>query len=32
MKKRFKLLKGDNLITLKNIPDNSIDSIVTDRI
>ena len=30
MTKKFKLLKGDNLITLKKIPDNSIDSIVTD--
>ena len=30
MKKQFKLLKGNNLETLKQIPDNSIDSIVTD--
>jgi site-specific DNA-methyltransferase (adenine-specific) len=30
MKKGYKLLKGDNMKTLKQIPDNSIDSIVTD--
>ena len=30
MKKQFKLLKGNNMETLKQIPDNSIDSIVTD--
>lgn len=30
MEKRFKLLKGNNLETLKTLPDNSIDSVVTD--
>jgi site-specific DNA-methyltransferase (adenine-specific) len=30
MKQRFKLMLGDNIQSLKKIPDNSIDSIVTD--
>jgi site-specific DNA-methyltransferase (adenine-specific) len=30
MKKKFKLLKGNNLDLLKTLPDNSIDSICTD--
>lgn len=29
-KKRFKLFQGDNMISLKKLPDNSIDSIVSD--
>ena len=28
--KRIKLMKGDNLVSLKKLPDNSIDSIVSD--
>jgi site-specific DNA-methyltransferase (adenine-specific) len=30
MKKKFKLMLGDNIESLKKLPDNSIDSIVTD--
>ena len=30
MKQRFKLMLGDNIESLKKIPDNSIDSVVTD--
>jgi site-specific DNA-methyltransferase (adenine-specific) len=30
MKKNFKLLQGDNMVSLKKLPDNSIDSVVTD--
>jgi site-specific DNA-methyltransferase (adenine-specific) len=30
MKKQFKLMLGDNMLNLKKLPDNSIDSIVSD--
>jgi DNA modification methylase len=30
MKKQIKLMQGNNLELLKQLPDNSIDSIVTD--
>ncbi len=30
MKKDFRLYKGDNMVSLKRLPDNSIDSVVTD--
>ena len=30
MNKRFKLYEGDNIQSLKKMPDNSIDSVVTD--
>jgi site-specific DNA-methyltransferase (adenine-specific) len=30
MKKQFKLMQGDNMASLKQLPDNSIDSVVTD--
>ena len=30
MKKQYKLMLGDNMASLKKLPDNSIDSIVTD--
>ena len=30
MKKQFKLYQGDNIESLKKLPDNSIDSVVSD--